>query len=79
MTRGRKTKNRDDGATISATPPPHLTALESACYLRILGHIAHHGQARSSDTEAVVLAACRLARVEELRRRLATAEGNQSN
>lgn len=79
MIRGRKSKNKDDGAAISPTPPPSLTPLEAACYTRILGHIGHHGRCRASDAEAVVLAACRLARVEVLRRRLAVAEGNNSN
>ena len=79
MIRGRKTKNRDDLATISGTPPPTLTPAEAACYLRILGHIGHHGQCRASDAEAVVLAACRLARVEALRAKLAMAEGNRGN
>ena len=79
MIRGRKSKNRDDLATISATPPPTLTPAEAECYTRIIGHIGHHGRCRASDAEAVVLAACRLARVEELRRRLAAAEGNRGN
>ena len=79
MIRGRKSKNRDDLATISATPPPTLTPAEAECYARIICHIGHHGRCRASDAEAVVLAACRLARVEELRRRLAAAEGNRGN
>ena len=79
MIRGRKSKNRDDLATISATPPPTLTPLEAACYTRIIGHIGHHGRCRASDVEAVVLAACRLARVEALRAKLAAAEGNAGN
>ena len=79
MIRGRKSKNRDDLATISGTPPPTLTPAEAACYTRILGHIGHHGMCRASDAEAVVLAACRLARVEALRAKLAAAEGNAGN
>ena len=79
MIRGRKSKNRDDLATISATPPPTLTPAEAECYTRIIGHIGHHGRCRASDAEAVVLAACRLARVEALRAKLAAAEGNNSN
>ena len=79
MIRGRKSKNRDDLATISATPPPTLTPAEAECYTRIIGHIGHHGRCRASDTEAIVLAACRLARVEALRAKLAAAEGNNSN
>ena len=79
MIRGRKTKNKDSGAAISTTPPPTLTPLEAACYTRILGHIGHHGRCRASDAEAVVLAACRLARVEALRAKLAAAEGNAGN
>ena len=79
MIRGRKTKNKDSGAALSTTPPPTLTLAEAECYTRIIGHIGHHGRCRASDAEAVVLAACRLARVEELRRRLAAAEGNRGN
>ena len=66
MIRGRKSKNRDDLATISATPPATLTPLEAACYTRIIGHIGHHGRCRASDAEAVVIAARRLARLEML-------------
>ena len=79
MIRGRKTKNKDSGANLSTTPPATLTPLEAACYTRILGHIGHHGRCRASDAEAVVLAACRLARVEKLRAKLAAAEGNAGN
>ena len=79
MIRGRKSKNRDDLATISATPPATLTPAEAACYTRIIGHIGHHGRCRASDAEAVVLTACRLARVEALRAKLAMAEGNHGN
>lgn len=79
MIRGRKSKNKDDGACLSATPPPGLGPAEAACYARILGHIGHHGRCRASDAEAVVLAACRLARVEKLRAKLAAAEGNGGN
>ena len=69
MIRGRKTKNRDSGANLSATPPATLTPAEAACYLRILGHIGHHGRCRASDAEAVVIAARRLARLEMLLRK----------
>ena len=79
MIRGCKTKNKDSGANLSTTPPATLTPAEAACYLRILGHIGHHGMCRASDAEAVVLAACRLARVEALRAKLAMAEGNHGN
>ena len=79
MIRGRKTKNKDSGAALSTTPPPTLTPMEAACYTRIVGHIGHHGRCRASDAEAVVIAACRLARVEELRAKLAVAEGNAGN
>ena len=79
MIRGRKTKNKDSGANLSTTPPPTLTPAEAACYTRIIGHIGHHGRCRASDAEAVVLAACRLARVEALRAKLAMAEGNHGN
>ena len=79
MIRGRKTKNKDSGAALSTTPPLTLTPLEAECYTRILGHIGHHGRCRASDAEAVVLAACRLARVEALRAKLAAAEGNRGN
>lgn len=79
MIRGRKSKNKDSGAGLNPAPPATLTPAEAECYTRILGHIGHHGRCRASDAEAVVLAACRLARVEALRAKLAVAEGNTGN
>ncbi len=68
MDRGGQKKAKDDGSKLPKRPPNTLaTDLERKAYRRICSALERAPYATGADIEAVVLAAQRLAHVEELR------------